>query len=58
MPGVPREVRLQLLIAEAQAKAALNAQGGGGGSSIAGRTPPEGANSGEGIAGDPNQRSL
>ena len=62
MPGIPREVRVQMLLAEAQAAAALAAQqgaGGGGGapSSPAGNTPPEGL-SDEGIAGDPNQRSL
>ena len=57
MPGIPREARLQILIAQAQAEANLGAaQGGGGGSNIAGQTPSEGA--GDGIAGDPNQRSL
>ena len=57
MPGVPREARLQILIARAQAEANLAAQtGGGGGPNIAGGAPSEGAEGG--IAGDPNQRSL
>ena len=67
MPGVPREVRLQMMMQAAQAQAAMQAQasqGGGGAlpggeppSQIAGQSAEEGASVG-GLAGDPEGSAL
>lgn len=66
MPGVPRDVRLQLMIQMAQQRAAMQAAEAQGASlpgsaeppiQIAGQSSEEGASEG-GIAGDPSGRSL